>query len=324
MKTIQKKISNKIYTYSSIIKELNISQTEINIQNIEYKKQNIELINKDQITCGLSGDKVYKLFYTKDYIFILKSSIMKISKLPTEKDFLKYLVFKNKYSLLRELINNIILAKSKKYDFFPTMIKYNIQYINANKNIQIDILYEYIKGFNIKDIIINNPINITKKDYIYMYYEFFTNLHLLYNKYEFIHNDFKDDNMIIKINKKNKPQIFIIDFGSAIIKNIPFKTLRTQIQNKFHNHYKIYYKFKSKSYNNRTLKQIKNNTNKSHIISSDIKFILITFIQGYRHLFGNSSDIDFTTVNIKNINNINDYGKKLEYIITKIKNIKLN
>jgi hypothetical protein len=48
-------------------------------------------------------------------------------------------------------------------------------------------------------------------------------------------------------------------------------------------------------------------------------------IQGYRTLFNtvDSAELDFTKVHIQEINALNDYGKQLDYIVSRLTNARL-
>jgi serine/threonine protein kinase len=288
------------------------------IQTTKTKKK-CKIKEEIPISKGFSGDKVYKI-HCSDNKFLIKKSRL-YDKIPSSKEFFKYFRFNNKYSLLRELIVNLYLKQLKlPNNITPNLVNWHVEQTISGK-IDISLYFEYINGISFYDLVEKNSYNgkeiiSNKKEYIYFFLEFIKQLYIMNLKIGFQHNDFKLDNFIVHIDKNNKPKLKLIDFGMSSIDNLDLNSLKNVLNLTFWNLYNIS-KFKKRAYDKRSYKKIFFNSNKSHKIEGDIKFLIITFVQGFRILF---KEPDFTFFNNKDIQNMKKlkYVEKLKYIIEKM------
>jgi len=288
------------------------------IQTTKTKKQ-CKIKEEIPISTGLSGDKVYKI-HCSDNTFLIKKSRL-YDKIPSSEEFFKYFRFKNKYSLLRELIVNLYLKQLKlPNNITPNLVNWHVEQTISGQ-IDVSLYFEYINGISFYDLVEKNSYNgkeiiSNKKEYIYFFLEFIKQLYFMNLKIGFQHNDFKLDNFIVHIDKNNKPKLKLIDFGRSSIDNLNLNSFKNLLHLAFWNMYYIS-KFKKRAYDKRSIKKIFFNSNKSHKIEGDIKFLIITFVQGYRILF---KEPDFTFFNNKDNQNMKKlkYGEKLKYINEKM------
>jgi len=121
--------------------------------------------------------------------------------------------------------------KSFIYNFFQEALldidsKNTAKIIDFNINLSgIFIIYEYIKGKNLKEIkqIWKYYRKTNEKFWIKVIVKLLETLNIIHNK-NIYHSDIKPENIIIKFNKSNKinyenPDVKLIDFGQAVIKD---------------------------------------------------------------------------------------------------------
>ena len=128
-----------------------------------------------------------------------------------------------------------------------------------------------------------------------MFIEFLNNLLMMNQKIGFEYNDLKDDNLIIHIDKNKKPKIILIDFGCASFPNLKFSALSDLIRIPYWNKYLLVLMRRPRNYETRKFIEIMKNDDKTHKINGDVKFILVSFMLGYRKLF--KTDVVFINQN---------------------------
>lgn len=296
------------------------------IKSVKKNKNTCNVINEFILTSGFSGDKVSKILCKNGNYIIKKTNTY--NKLPNSKQFFNFFKLKNKFALLRELIINLYLKNLKiKTKIFPKLKNWNIETNKVNKHenkVTINLYYEYIEGISLLNLFHKNKYNgqtiiNSESEYIKLFQNFFENLYFLNKEIQLQHNDLKADNLIIEIDKNNKPTIILLDFGYSSIPNLKLSSLKYSLLTQFWNIYYLSKKTK-RAYDNRTTREIYKNSNKSHLIDGDLKFLIITFVQGYRKLFNKPEFTLLDSHDIKKINSLN-YGEKLLYIVNKIKEI---
>ena len=154
--------------------------------------------------------------------------------------------------------------------------------------------------------------------FVELFKTFFQNLYKLYQSINMMHNDIKINNIIVNIDKNNKPKLYLIDLGRGTIPNLPLQlTIKNKLLNHIWNNYITYIlKNRKRTYNNRTIKQIYKNQNKSHKVKDDLKFLIIAIMNGYRKLF-NSSAVLINSEDIKIMKDMK-YPEVLKYLIKKL------
>lgn len=133
---------------------------------------------------------------------------------------------------------------------------------------------------------------------------------------------------MVSINhNQNKLKLILLDLGRAEIPNLELdKTLREKILQITFKYHIVLKNLGRRAFNQRSLLNIIKSNNKSHQLNTDIKYPLISMIQGFAHIFGNQYSNLFITITNDdkiNINNMNNYGDKIQYIIKKINDYKM-
>jgi serine/threonine protein kinase len=290
-------------------------------KNQQNNSKPTELINKTALLRGRSGNTVDKLVYSNGETVIMKR--FTISKFPTEKQFFNYWKPTN-YSLLRELIVYLVIKNSLtviKMAFIPQLFTWHIQSMPSGKYL-ITLITEYIENIPFETFITPSTSStenaLSRREYIKLFITFFKNLHAMYTQLGLIHRDLKLDNILFTRNK-----IYLIDFGRTSYPQLPHRTIKSNATEFAWSYYRLYPR--KRAYNSRTFTQVGRNTNHSHYINNDLRSIVITMIQGYRTLFNtvDSAELDFTKVHIQELNALNDYGKQLDYIVSRLTNARL-
>ena len=288
------------------------------------KSKECKIKTAKNITIGLSGDKVRIINCENGLKYVEKSAIY--DHIPSSTEFLKRLVLKNKYSLLRELIINLYLKSNPVIpQFYPKLLDWNI-YPMENGKTKVEIKYEYIDGISIQELLNKNSyqgqtIIKTKETYVNLFLDLLNNLYLLYSKHGIVYNDIKIDNMIVQIDKNMNPRIVLLDFGRSTLPNLPLKSLKAILTEFSWNLYPFRKLIgKSREYNDRKIINILKNSNKSHKIKKDLKFIIVTIIIGYRKLFEDKKAVLINKEDIRKMKKM-DFGAQIQYVMTKINHL---